>query len=128
MAQSPFDEGLLTLRPNPLTDSELSGAKRDATLANPDHPNLPYSNAQANTVQQPKSTAAGNKEKTEEEVEVARNKRAPIMSPASDLGVGDKSASGLPKKLGFMDKLKARSKILSGKISNNPNKTVETRT
>jgi hypothetical protein len=109
------------VNPDPLAGSEFGSAERNTTPTNPYYPDSPYSNVEANAVQQPKSTAAD----IEDKAEKAEGVKEKIAPSTGDLSGSDKSANGAPKKSGFMDKLKAQSKILSGKISNNPNKVAE---
>ena len=105
--------------------SQSCRAKKDAILAEPYTPNEPYSNL-GNAVQQPpKSTATGIRDKAEEEVEVAKGKAAPSKSSSSELSGSSNGAGGAPKKSGLMGKLKAQSKIISGKMLNNPDKVAE---
>lgn len=103
-------------------NSGYSGAQENTVLAELYNPDSPHSKVEAKAVQQPKSTARDIKNKSEK-ADIA--KESPNKLPTNDASTGDDCSGGAPKKPGFMHKLKARSKIITSKLSNKPDKVVE---
>jgi uncharacterized protein YjbJ (UPF0337 family) len=139
------EEGVAVLpeekeHPNPLATSEFAGAETNKSIASPYSSDSPYSNTDANAIEQPKQPM---KEKVEGKAEAVKEKVAPshhdekekpptidtaktTASNNSSTLTPDSAASGSPtKKAGFMDKLKGQSKILSGKLSHNEEKIAQ---